>query len=100
MRAGDQVFSATAGTVIFAGDLAGRGVVSVQDAAGLHYTYEPVTPLVGVGDVVSRGQILAILDPGHSPSGDRLHFGVKCGPKTYLDPALLLGAQIRLLPWE
>ena len=44
------------GTVVFAGVLAGRGVVSVAHPGGLRTTYEPVTATVAVGDVVARGR--------------------------------------------
>src|SRR6185369_7063201 len=40
---GQPVYAAGQGTVVFAGDLAGRPVVSVAHPGGLRTTYEPVT---------------------------------------------------------
>src|SRR5690242_19929717 len=50
--AGAPVYAAGAGTVRFAGQVAGRGVVSVDHAGGLRTTYEPVTPAVAEGQAV------------------------------------------------
>src|SRR5690349_9920713 len=74
---GTQVRAAAAGTVVYAGPLAGRGVVSVLHAGGLRSTYEPVTPSVTTGDAVTAGQPLGILDTGHPgcPAPACLHWG-------------------------
>lgn len=95
-----EVVAAGAGTVVFAGDLAGRGVVSVAHADGLRTTYEPVEPLVAAGEAVAAGQAVGRLQPGHAscPAAACLHLGLKRGP-LYLDPMLLFGAgKVRLLP--
>src|SRR5690348_3079436 len=47
-RPGQSVRAAVAGTITFAGTLAGRGVV-VVDHGGTRTTYEPVAALVSVG---------------------------------------------------
>ena len=90
--AGAAVRAAGAGVVTFAGPLAGRGVVVVRHGA-LRTTYEPVSPLVEVGRVVTRGDPVARLDPGHpgpARSGEALlHWGLLRGD-TYLDPLTLL----------
>ncbi|SDD21491.1 M23 family metallopeptidase [Glycomyces harbinensis] len=94
------VLAAGAGTVVFAGDLAGRGVVSIAHPGGLRTTYEPVEPLVATGEAVSAGQTIGTLQPGHvsCPNAACLHLGLKRGP-LYLDPLLLFGAgKVRLLP--
>ena len=62
---GAAVHAAAAGTVVFAGVLAGRGVVSVQHADGLRTTYEPVVPVVAAGTPVGPGAVLGTLAPGH-----------------------------------
>jgi hypothetical protein len=46
---GAPVYAAGPGVVRFAGEVAGRGVVSVDHAGGLRTTYEPVTPAVTEG---------------------------------------------------
>jgi murein DD-endopeptidase MepM/ murein hydrolase activator NlpD len=94
------VMAAGSGTVVFAGDLAGRGVISIVHANGLRTTYEPVEPLVAAGETVTAGQTIGHLQPGHAscPGTVCLHFGLKRGP-LYLDPMLLFGSgKVRLLP--
>jgi hypothetical protein len=60
---GAEVHATGAGTVTFAGLVAGRGVVSVTHPGGLRSTYEPVTATVRTGDVVSAGQSLVSWRP-------------------------------------
>ncbi|WP_203779922.1 murein hydrolase activator EnvC family protein [Paractinoplanes rishiriensis] len=95
-----EVRAAGAGTVVYAGVLAGRGVISVAHPGGLRTTYEPVTPSVAVGAVVPAGSALGTLEAGHPgcPATACLHWGLRRGD-TYLDPLILLGlGRVRLLP--
>lgn len=97
---GAVVRSAGDGVVLFAGRIAGRGVVSVRHAGGLRTTYEPVEPRVSVDDVVTAGAPLGALTAGHAgcPAEACLHWGLRRG-ETYLDPLSLLGlGRVRLLP--
>ncbi|GAA1803248.1 hypothetical protein GCM10009682_26380 [Luedemannella flava] len=99
-RAGDPVRAAGPGVVVFAGDLAGRGVVSVAHPGGLRTTYEPVDPLVAVGDEVAAGALIGTVSAGHAgcPAAACLHWGARRGD-TYLDPLSLLGPpRLRLKP--
>jgi murein DD-endopeptidase MepM/ murein hydrolase activator NlpD len=84
--------------VTFAAVLAGRGVV-VVDHGTARTTYEPVVASVAVGQVVMRGEEIGRLQAGHPscPGATCLHWGLKEGD-AYLDPLLLLGPTIRLLP--
>jgi murein DD-endopeptidase MepM/ murein hydrolase activator NlpD len=94
------IHSAGAGTVIYAGVLAGRGVVSVAHPGGLRTTYEPIHATVTTGVAVSSGGELGTLDPGHPgcPTSACLHWGLRRGD-LYLDPLALLGlGRVRLLP--
>jgi len=94
------VHAAGPGTVIFAGRVAGRGVLSVAHPGGLRTTYEPVTATVSVGDTVAAGTTLGTLDAGHPgcPAAACLHWGLRRGDR-YLDPLALLGlGRVRLLP--
>lgn len=84
----------------FAGQLAGRGVISIEHAGGLRTTYEPVTATVRVGDRVTAGESIGRLVAGHPgcPAVACLHWGLRRGD-TYLDPLTLLGlGRVRLLP--
>ena len=75
---GAAVLAAAAGTVVFAGVLAGRGVVSVQHADGLRTTYEPVVPVVAPGTTVRPGAVLGALTRGHRACRAAcLHWGVR-----------------------
>lgn len=102
---GTPVLAAGAGTVVFAGPVAGRGVVSIDHVGGLRTTYEPVSPIVRAGDVVARGQQIGTVQAGHPGCAaclhsGVLHWGVRRG-MDYLDPLRLLTlGRLRLLPWE
>jgi murein DD-endopeptidase MepM/ murein hydrolase activator NlpD len=94
------VRAAGAGTVVYAGVIAGRGVVSVAHPGGLRTTYEPVTSALHAGDAVGAGVVLGRLDPGHPgcPAAACLHWGLRQRDR-YLDPLALLGlGRVRLLP--
>jgi murein DD-endopeptidase MepM/ murein hydrolase activator NlpD len=90
------------GTVLFAGMVAGRPVLSVAHPNGLRSTYEPVRSGVAAGDRVRAGDPIGALLPGHpgcAASGSAcLHWGLRRGDE-YLDPLLLVGlGRVRLLP--
>jgi murein DD-endopeptidase MepM/ murein hydrolase activator NlpD len=99
-RPGQAVHTALAGTVGFAGTIAGRGVV-VVDHGATRTTYEPVAPAVAFGEVLSTGAVIGSLQTGLSHCFPRtcLHWGLLDGAQ-YLDPLSLLGmAPVRLLPF-
>jgi len=100
LQAGSPVLAAGDGTVVFAGAVAGRPVVSIDHADGVRTTYEPVEASVAAGDVVTRGQTIGTLLAGHRSDGvDALHWGARTGPKSYINPLRLLHpAVIRLKP--
>ncbi|MGH3669050.1 MAG: M23 family metallopeptidase [Pseudonocardiaceae bacterium] len=101
---GTAVLAAGAGTVVFAGTVAGHGVVSVDHPGGLRTTYEPVSPTVTAGDRVAKGAQLGTVEPGHPGcrAAACLHWGARRGPaheQVYLDPLRLLAlTRVRLLP--
>lgn len=75
----------------------------MQHPDGLRTTYEPVEAQVAVGTVVATGTVLGLLSPGHDgcPAAACLHWGVRRGPDSYLDPLRLVGVwRVRLLPWQ
>ncbi|WP_167880496.1 M23 family metallopeptidase [Nocardioides guangzhouensis] len=93
------VRTALPGTVRFTGTIAGRGVVVVGHG-DTRTTYEPVRATVSVGDAVTAGQPIGLLEVGgsHCFPTACLHWGWLRG-ETYLDPLLLVGAvPVRLLP--
>ena len=97
-----EVRAAGAGTVVFVGAVAGRGVVSIAHPGGLRTTYEPVTATVAVGAQVARGDPIGRLDAGHPgcPVAACLHWGL-LRDDVYLDPLALLGlGRARLLPLD
>ncbi len=100
---GSSVVAAGPGIVVYAGPLAGRGVVSIEHAGGLRTTYEPVTPAVPLGARVAAGSLIGRLDAGHPACAPAvcLHWGARLPDGTYLDPmTLLTGWRVRLLPWD
>ena len=103
---GQPVYAAGAGTVVFAGLLAGRPVVSVQHAGGLRTSYEPVQATVRPGQSVDSGTPLGRLLAGHPgcPAAACLHWGAMWGPAQradYVDPlGLLESTPMRLKPLE
>lgn len=87
--------------MVFAGPVAGRGVVSVLHDDGLRTTYEPVRPAVPAGRTIRAGDVLGLLDPGHPgcPASTCLHWGARRDRTEYVDPLVLLRPpRIRLLP--
>ncbi len=99
--AGAPVRAAAPGTVAFAGQVAGRPVVSIEHPGGLRTTYEPVTPTVQAGDAVEQGDLIGHLTrAGAHCAGPCLHWGLRSGAEHYLDPLLLIGGEItvRLYP--
>ncbi|GLJ67252.1 murein DD-endopeptidase MepM/ murein hydrolase activator NlpD [Nocardioides luteus] len=99
---GAVVRAALAGTVSFAGVIAGKPAVSVDHGA-TRTTYEPVVATVSVGDSVAAGSPLGRLGVAgsHCFPAACLHWGwIRNADDVYLDPLLLVDAPrpIRLLP--
>lgn len=102
--AGQPVYAAGAGTVVFAGELAGRQVVSVAHPGGLRTSYEPVRPAVRRGQLVGSGTLIGAVETGHPGCSEPacLHWGAMWGPSAraeYVDPlGLVADTPIRLKP--
>ncbi|MDY3127783.1 MAG: M23 family metallopeptidase [Corynebacterium sp.] len=93
---GSEVYSSGDGLVVFAGNVAGTPVISVQHD-GFRTTYQPVHAYVSRGETVKEGQVMGIL--AHSSDGHAgLHWGAKRGDDDYFNPLLLLRPTIRLKP--
>jgi murein DD-endopeptidase MepM/ murein hydrolase activator NlpD len=87
------------GVVAFAGDVAGRGIITIDHGGGLVTTLEPVETTLSPGTVVARGDDVATLSVGGHASPGTIHFGVRLDGG-YINPLLLLGGVPRavLLP--
>ncbi|MFD4629850.1 murein hydrolase activator EnvC family protein [Streptomyces sp. NPDC058284] len=96
---GSPVRAAAPGHIVFAGRVAGRGVISVElDGTGdppLRTTYEPVRASLKKGDKVGAGDEIGTLElpAGHCPRSC-LHWGLRRAG-TYLDPLSLLPPWLR-----
>ena len=96
-KPGEAILAAASGTVVFAGSIAGKPVVSI-DHGSVGTTYEPVVSSLSVGERVVLGQVIGVLGTG-GHCRDCLHWGLREG-RSYLDPLLLLGTrggQLRLV---
>lgn len=102
---GQPVHASLAGSVRFAGMLAGRPVV-VVDHGAVRTTYEPVEPAAGltVGARIGAGALLGrlVTAGSHCPPRTCLHWGlIRNADDVYLDPLSLVGGgPVRLLPWD
>ena len=99
---GAVVVSPAAGTVTFAGPVAGRGVVVVEHAGGTLTSLEPVTATVARGTAVAAGEPVAVVAAApRTPAAPTacVHWGVRVGGR-YVDPWWWLGRgrAVRLLP--
>ncbi|WP_022878863.1 murein hydrolase activator EnvC [Microbacterium sp. B19] len=95
----ERVRSPAAGTIAFAGSVAGRPVITIDHGDGLVTTFEPVTTSLEVGDAVARGDPVGeVGEGGHTVAG-AVHFGVRWNGE-YVNPLRLLGGVPRaiLLP--
>ncbi|MCV7028712.1 peptidase M23 [Mycobacterium sherrisii] len=105
-RAGQPVYAAGRATVVFAGLLAGRPVVSLAHPGGLRTSYEPVRAVVQAGQQVTARTVLGELIAGHPgcPAAACLHWGAMWGPASaadYVDPVgLLASTPVRLKPLD
>lgn len=101
---GQPVYAAGAATVVFAGLLAGRPVVSLAHPGGLHTSYEPVRAAVRTGQAVAAQTVIGALQAGHAGcrAAACLHWGAMWGPASgahYVDPlGLVKSTPIRLKP--
>ncbi|MGY4772167.1 M23 family metallopeptidase [Kribbella sp. CWNU-51] len=96
---GQPVLAATAGTITYAGPLAGRGVVTVSTDPR-RTTYEPVVSALAVGAAVTPGTLIGHLSAAgsHCRPATCLHWGLIQG-KQYLNPLTLVPDRpVRLLP--
>ncbi|MFB7891329.1 murein hydrolase activator EnvC family protein [Microbacterium sp. NPDC056044] len=97
---GDGVVRAPApGVVAFSGQVAGRGVVTVDHGDGLVSTFEPVDSALAAGTPVDVATPLGTVSAGGHAEAGTVHFGVRLDG-AYINPLVLLGGVPRavLLP--
>lgn len=82
---GEPVRAALAGTVSFAGEVAGERWVTVEHGGGLDTTYGVLDPTVPVGRAVAAGDIVGTV----VADSDRAHWGARLEGE-YIDPLSLL----------
>ncbi|WIA98890.1 murein hydrolase activator EnvC [Curtobacterium sp. MCBA15_012] len=89
---GTQTVAVADGVVSFAGQVAGRGVVSIDHGDGLVSTLDSVAPLVAGGEVVRRGDPIGTVAVGHcSAEASCVHLGARVDGR-YIDPTPYLPA--------
>lgn len=98
-RPGAPVVAAATGTVSFAGQVAGRGVVAIDHGGGVVSAIEPVEALVAEGAAVAAGDPIGVVSSGGHCESSCVHFGVRVDGE-YVSPFLFLGGLPRavLLP--
>jgi len=97
---GEPVVRAPAdGVVAFVGEVAGRGVLTIDHSDGLVSSFEPVESDLAAGTPVQGGDVVGTVGVGGHAAAGRLHFGVRLNGE-YINPLLLLGGVPRavLLP--
>ncbi|WP_241519524.1 M23 family metallopeptidase [Bifidobacterium callitrichidarum] len=99
---GTAILAPKAGTVSFAGKVAGKDVVSVRHSNGVVSTFEPASTDFAVGTKVTRGQTIGTVEGESDHCKDQcLHWGLKRGAADYLDPEHVSGnKRIALKPLE
>ncbi len=95
----DGLVAPAAGIVAFAGQVAGRGILTIDHGDGLVTTLEPIDSALTAGTPVGRGDPVGTLSTGGHAEPGALHFGVRLHGE-YINPLVLLGGVPRavLLP--
>ncbi len=95
---GGTVAASAAGTVYFAGTVAGRPSVSVDHGGGVRTTYTPVVAAVAIGAHVRPGELIGSVGADLHCRSACLHWGLTDGVDHFDPLAHLAAPAIRLLP--
>ncbi len=87
--AGAPVLSPSDGVVHFSGFVVDRDVISIDHGGGVISSFEPVSSNLIEGSLVTRGDAIGTLEPGHCRQ-PCLHMGVRVGGQ-YVSPLNFLG---------
>ena len=91
-RAGEEILAPGDGVISFAGKVVGKDVVSIEYGE-MTLTFEPAVTGADVGASVRRGQPFAKVGENSDHCDDVcLHWGIRNGEKTYLNPASMVSA--------
>ena len=83
---GSLVRSPVTGWVYWVGTINGIPGLSIRTGAGYRHTLQPVSSALTVGDRVSQGKLIGVVEPSnHCATGACLHWGVKKDDR-YFDP--------------
>jgi murein DD-endopeptidase MepM/ murein hydrolase activator NlpD len=89
LRGTTEVLAPQDGVVAFVGQVAGRGIVTIDHGSGLVTTLEPVMSALNPGTAVRQGDVVGSLSLGGHTAPGTLHFGVRLDGE-YINPLLLL----------
>lgn len=87
---GSTVRAPASGTVLFAGSVVDRPVLTIDHGDGLVSTLEPVRSTLAPGAPVVRGDVIGELAGGGHARPGELHLGARRDGE-YINPILLLG---------
>ena len=85
-----QLLAPSSGTITFAGQVAGKSVVSIRHAKTIS-SFEPAQTDLPVGTAIRKGESFAVVQGGSDHCSDTcVHWGVRSGDDQYIDPAALV----------
>lgn len=87
---GTAVRAPAAGTVLFAGTVVDRPLLTIDHGDGMVSTLEPVRTALVPGTAVARGEVVGELAVGGHARPGELHLGAR-QDGVYINPVLLLG---------
>lgn len=85
MHDGVPVTSPESGTVSFVGVVVDRPVITIDHGGGLRSSFEPVESRLTAGTLVSKGETIGTLQPGHCGALACVHWGIRRGD-AYVNP--------------
>ncbi|KAA8820312.1 M23 family peptidase [Bifidobacterium rousetti] len=91
---GEDIVAPDEGVISFAGEVAGKQVVSIRTDEGLTFTFEPAATDLPRGTRVRRGERFGEVAIGSDHCvGSCLHWGVRRGDRAYIDPTAMTGGR-------
>lgn len=91
---GEDIVAPGEGVISFAGEVAGKQVVSIRTDEGLTFTFEPAVTDLPRGTRVRRGERFGEVATGSDHCvGSCLHWGVRRAGRAYIDPTAMTGGR-------